>query len=155
MLATCHVTTRLMIPFLIEISLSVGDVSVWCVGHVIGMSYHLSFGAFGKHDVRWHFQLSKNTGVPGPPLDWRNLNLFGENLKPALRLLGARTPRNFLRWMGSCVECGKTQRGGVGLFYCNFLIWQEAFPPCGGVWWELKSRSKNPQSHKKTSHYRW
>ena len=40
-----------------------------------------------------------------------NLNLFGKNSKLVSRLLGAGVPRNFLTWMGGCVECGKTRRG--------------------------------------------
>ena len=67
-------------------------------------------------------------------MDQRHLNLFGENSKPVSRLLGVGTPQNFLTWTVSGVEYGKTQRGGVELFCCNFLIGLEVFPQYGGVW---------------------
>ena len=58
MSATCRVTTRLMTSFLIETSSRVGDLSARYVGHVFDMSYHLSFGAFRRHDIRQHCQLN-------------------------------------------------------------------------------------------------
>ena len=78
--------------------------------------------------------MSKNSGVPGSYRNWRKLNLFGENSKPFSRLLGTGTPRNLLKWTGSCVGCGEKRRRGVGLFCCNFLTGQEALPSYGGVW---------------------
>jgi hypothetical protein len=41
---------------------------------------------------------------------------------------------NFTSWTGSCFKCGKIQRAGHGLFCRNFLLGQEAFPPCRNVW---------------------
>jgi hypothetical protein len=44
------------------------------------------------------------------------------------------TQGNFMSWTGTCVKCGKIQRGGQGLFCSNFLLGRATFPPCRNVW---------------------
>ena len=39
-----------------------------------------------------------------------------------------------MSWVGPCVVCGKTRRGGVGIFCRNFCVGREGFPPCMNVW---------------------
>ena len=39
-----------------------------------------------------------------------------------------------MSWVGPCVVCGKTRRGGVGIFCRNFCVGRGGFPPCMNVW---------------------
>ena len=75
-------TTQLMIPFLIETSSRVGDLSARHVRHVFDMLYHLSFGTFRRHIIRRHCQLSSgilgtvSSCEPPPPPPTNPHNVF-------------------------------------------------------------------------------
>ena len=80
------------------------------------------------------FRTLPTTGDPGWQQGLRKSKSWYENWNSGSNTLRTQGTRDFLSWMGPCVVCGKTRRGGVGIFCRNFCVGREGFPPCMNVW---------------------
>ena len=69
----------------------------------------------------------KMTEDPGLHVDWRDPNISKGNLTLASRLLVARTPKNFIIYMGSCNVT--RPKGGSQDMLMKFLDWTKSFVP--------------------------
>ena len=58
----------------------------------------------------------------------------GTSWNKVLHLKDQMRQEDCMTCLGPCVFCGRTRKGGVGLFCSNFLLGRGPFPPCRNVW---------------------